>query len=244
MPIPRFYLPAPLAVGATVALNDNAFHHAVRALRLKPGAALRLFNGQGGAFAATLIEIGKREAWARVTGEVPGEVESPLPVVLAQGIARGDRMDYTLQKAVELGVSAIQPLFTERSGVDLTGERRLRKAQHWRGIVIGACEQCGRNRLPEVREPLSLTDWLGRPAAPGWRLLLDPAAERGLRGLAPPAGAVLLLIGPEGGLSSAEITQARAAGFTGIRLGPRVLRTETAGVAALAALQALWGDWD
>ena len=244
MPIPRFYLPAPLAVGATVALDATAFHHAVRALRLKLGAALHLFNGQGGAFAATLIEIGKREAWARVMADVPGEVESPLPVVLAQGIARGDKMDYTLQKAVELGASAIQPLFTERSGVDLTGERRLRKVQHWRGIVIGACEQCGRNRLPEVREPLSLTDWLGQPAAPGWRLLLDPAAGRGLRGLAPLAGAVLLLIGPEGGLSPAEITQARAAGFTGIRLGPRILRTETAGVAALAALQALWGDWD
>ena len=243
MRIPRIYLPLPLTVGATVPLDDNAFNHAVRVLRLKPGAPLALFNGEGGAFAAILADIGKQEAQARITEALPGEAESPLRVVLAQGVSRGEKMDYTLQKAVELGVVAIQPLFTERSGVALSGERLDRKLQHWRRIVIGACEQCGRNRLPEVREPITLTAWLARLAEPGLRLLLDPLAERGLRGLEPPTGTMTLLIGPEGGLSPAEIAHARTVGFTSVRLGPRILRTETAGMAALAAVQALWGDW-
>lgn len=244
MRIPRLHLPVPLTVGATVPLDDNALNHAVRVLRLKPGAALILFDGAGGAFAATLAEVGKRAAWARVTAALPGEVESPLRVALAQGVSRGEKMDYTLQKAVELGVAVIQPLFTERGRVDLAGERLARKVRHWRGIIVGACEQCGRNRLPELRQPLTLAEWLEQPAEPDLRLLLDPLAERGLRGLEPPAATVTLLIGPEGGLSPVEIAQARKAGFAGIRLGPRVLRTETAGVAALAAVQALWGDWD
>jgi 16S rRNA (uracil1498-N3)-methyltransferase len=243
MQIPRLYLPLPLTVGATVRLDDNAFNHAVRVLRLKPEAALILFNGRGGAFAATLADVSKREAWARLLEFLPGEVESPLRVILGQGISRGDKMDYTLQKAVELGTAAIQPLFTKRGGVDLSGERLTRKVQHWRGIVIGACEQCGRNRLPDVHNPQALADWLTQPAEPGLRLLLDPAAEQSLRGLEPPAtGWVTLLIGSEGGLSPAEMAQARQAGFIGVRLGPRILRTETAGLAALAAMQAWWGD--
>ncbi|MCB1776714.1 MAG: 16S rRNA (uracil(1498)-N(3))-methyltransferase [Candidatus Competibacteraceae bacterium] len=244
MRIPRFYLSAPLATGMTARLSGSAFGHAVRVLRLKPGAPLTLFNGAGGAFAATLQEVGKREAWVQVREALPGEVESPLRVTLAQGVSRGEKMDYTLQKAVELGVAAIQPLFTERSGVDLTGERLARKVEHWRSIVIGACEQCGRNRLPALQEPRSLTDWLAQPMETGLHLLLNPLAKQSLRSLEPPTDPVTLLIGAEGGLSPAEINQTQAAGFTGVRLGPRVLRTETAGVAALAALQALWGDWD
>ncbi|MDG4553219.1 MAG: 16S rRNA (uracil(1498)-N(3))-methyltransferase [Candidatus Competibacter sp.] len=259
MRVPRLYLPAPLTIGATVPLSARAFNHAVRVLRLKSGAPLVLFDGEGGAFAATLSEAGKREAWALVSTALPDQAEPPLRIVLAQGISRGEKMDHTVQKAVELGVAAIQPLFVERGGVGLSGERLARKVQHWRSIVIGACEQCGRNRLPELREPLSLSEWLAQPAdlspvcedgvgqrdkARGPRLLLDPLAKQGLRGLEPPTVAVVLLVGSEGGLSPVEIAQARAAGFTGVRLGPRVLRTETAGVAALAALQALWGDWD
>lgn len=247
MRIPRLHLSTALTVGATVPLDDNAFHHAVRVLRLETGAALVLFNGAGGAFAATLTDIGKRGAWAQVTATLPGEVESPLPVVLVQGVSRGEKMDYTLQKAVELGVAAIQPVFTERGGVGLSGERLERKYQHWQGIVIGACQQCGRNRLPALHQPVALAAWLAQPAVDtttGLRLLLDPQAACGLRGLQPPTGAVTLLIGPEGGLSPAEIAQAQRQGFTGVRLGPRILRTETAGLAALAALQALWGDWD
>ena len=259
MRVPRLYLPAPLMTGATVPLNDSAFNHAVRVLRLKPGAPLVLFDGEGGVFAATLGETGKRGAWARVAEVLPDEAEPPLRIVLAQGISRSEKMDHTVQKAVELGIAAIQPLFAERGGVNLSGERLARKVQHWRSIVIGACEQCGRNRLPELREPRSLSEWLAQPAdsllprggelgrgseAQELRLLLDPLAKQGLRGLEPPTAAVTLLIGSEGGLSPAEIAQAQAAGFVGVRLGPRVLRTETAGVAALAALQALWGDWD
>ncbi|NMQ18242.1 16S rRNA (uracil(1498)-N(3))-methyltransferase [Candidatus Competibacter phosphatis] len=244
MRVPRFYLPMSLVTSATVPLNEHAFNHAVRVLRLKPGAPLVLFDGEGEAFAATLGEVGKREAWARVAEALPEEAEPPLRIVLAQGVSRGEKMDHTVQKAVELGVAAIQPLFAERGGVGLSGERLSRKIQHWRGIVIGACEQCGRNRLPELREPLALAAWLTSPMAPGPYLLLDPLAEQGLRDLDPPTGAITLLIGPEGGLSPAEIAQARTAGFSGVRLGPRVLRTETAGVAALAAVQALWGDWD
>ncbi len=136
----------------------------------------------------------------------------------------------------------MQPLLTERGGVDLSDERQSRKMQHWRGILIGACEQCGRNRLPELREPLALTDWLAHPADTGLRLLLDPAATTSLRDLKP-SDAVTVLIGPEGGLNPAEIALTRAMGFVGVRLGPRVLRTETAGLAALAAIQTLWGDW-
>ena len=243
MRVPRLYLPIPLATGITVPLDDHAFNHAVRVLRLGVNAPVTLFNGQCGAFAATLTKVGKRQAQAQVMEAVPGEVESSLPVTLAQGVSRGEKMDYTLQKAVELGVAIIQPLFTERSGVDLTGERLARKVQHWQGIVIGACEQCGRNRLPELREPLTLIDGLTRlTKEPGLGLLLDPLAESGLRGLTPPAGPITLLIGSEGGLSPEELARAREAGFIGIRLGPRLLRTETAGVAALAAIQALWGD--
>ncbi|HPF60393.1 MAG TPA: RsmE family RNA methyltransferase, partial [Candidatus Competibacteraceae bacterium] len=137
MRVPRLYLPVPLATGMTLPLNENAFNHAVRVLRLKPDAPLTLFNGQGGTFAAKLLEVSKREAWVQVTSALPGEAESPLQVTLAQGISRGEKMDYTLQKAVELGVAAIQPLFAKRSGVDLAGERLIRKIQHWRGIVIG-----------------------------------------------------------------------------------------------------------
>ena len=225
-------------------LKDNAFIHVNRVLRLKVGAKLILFNGKPDAFAATLTEIGKRAIWARITEVLPAESEPALRIVLAQGISRGEKMDYTVQKAVELGVNAIQPLVADRSVVDVTGERLTRKIQHWRGVMIGACEQCGRNRLPELREPLTLMDWLARPLEPGLRLLLDPDASQGLRALRLPADGVTLLIGPEGGFSATEVERAQAAGFTGIRLGPRVLRTETAGIAALAAIQALWGDWN
>lgn len=243
MRVPRLYLPIPLATGLIVQLDDHAFNHAVRVLRLGVKAPVTLFNGQGKAFAATLTAVGKRQALARVMDTLPGEVESPLTVTLAQGVSRSERMDYTLQKAVELGVAAIQPLFTERSGVDLTGERLARKVQHWQGIVIGACEQCGRNRLPALREPLTLIDGLTPlTATPGLGLLLDPLAATGLRRLTPPSSPITLLIGSEGGLSPAELAKAKEAGFVGIRLGPRILRTETAGVAALAAIQALWGD--
>lgn len=243
MRIPRIYLPLPLTVGATVQLDDNAFGHAVRVLRLKPGADLVLFDGRSHAYAAILKEVGKRDAWVEIRADLPVQAEPPLRIVLAQGISRGDKMDYTVQKAVELGVNAIQPLFTERGGVDLTGERLLRKVQHWQGIIIGACEQCGQNRLPELYQPLPLMAWLEQLTVAELRLLLDPTARCGLREISASVDQITLLIGPEGGLSVAEIAKALATGFVGVRLGQRVLRTETAGLAALSAVQTLWGDW-
>ena len=215
----------------------------IRDRRLQPGAGLVLFDGGGRAFSATLTTVGKREAWAEISEALPVENEPSLRIVLAQGISRGDKMDYTVQKAVELGVNAIQPLFTERGGVDLTVERLLRKVQHWQGIIIGACEQCGQNRLPELQQPLPLMAWLEQPAA-GLRLVLEPTARCGLREISAPIDQITLLIGPEGGLSVAEVAKALASGFVGIRLGQRILRTETAGVAVLAAVQTLWGDWN
>lgn len=243
MRIPRLYLPLPLPVGSDVTLPENTRHHVCRVLRLPTGAELMLFNGDGSEFQGRLATVTRQQATVTVTACLPRDVETPLPIRLAQGVSRGERMDYTLQKAVELGVAAIQPVVTERSVAALTGERWPRRRQHWQGIVIAACEQCERNRLPDLLEPLPLADWLATTGAlPDLKLLLDPSATAGLGDLSPPSGGVTLLIGPEGGLSDREIELARSAGFVGVRLGPRILRTETAGVAALAALQVLWGD--
>lgn len=242
MRVPRIYLPTALTVGAPVPLNEAAFNHAIRVLRLKPGDPLIVFNGEGGEYRAILKNVTRREAAARVDEFVPREAESPMEITLAQGISKGERMDYTLQKAVELGVSVIMPLFTERSVVNLSRERLDKRLQHWRGVVIGACEQSGRNRLPSVLAPLELRTWLQGKLELGLRLVLDPMAEQGLTSLAPPGRTITLLIGPEGGLSPEEIALTEMTGFSRIRLGPRVMRTETAGIAALAAVQVLWGD--
>lgn len=239
---PRLYLPTTLAAGALVALDANAFNHAVRVLRLRVGDALTLFDGHGGEYVAELVAVERRAATARVLAARAREAESPLRVVLAQGVSKGERMDYTLQKAVELGVAAVQPLLAERSVVQLDGERLARRVEHWQGVLVAACEQSGRNRVPPLAAPARLGDWLAAGGGEGLRLLLDPQAGTGLRALPAPGGAVTLLIGPEGGLGDGEIAAATAAGWQGVHLGPRVMRTETAGVAALAALQALWGD--
>jgi 16S rRNA (uracil1498-N3)-methyltransferase len=164
--------------------------------------------------------------------------ESPLRITLAQAIARGEKMDWVLQKATELGVEAVVPLLTERTEVKLDAERSEKRSAHWRGVVIAACEQCGRARVPAIAAPVTLRDWLAGRATPGW--FLDPDAERGLRD--PEPGELTLVVGPEGGLGDRDLASLRAAGFRGLRLGPRILRTETAGVAVLAALQALHGD--
>ncbi len=240
MRIPRFHQPGPLAAGQRLRLSETAFRHAVRVLRLKLDDALVLFDGRGGEYPARLVELDKREAWVELGAHVAREAESPLAMVLVQGVSKGERMDYTLQKAVELGVAEIRPVFSARAVVALAGERLERKLEHWRGVVASACEQSGRNRVPEVHAPVELATWLAQPVDRG--LVLDPGAGCGLRGIAVPAGRIALLIGPEGGWSGAELTAAFGAGYIGVRLGPRVMRTETAGVAALAALQALWGD--
>jgi 16S rRNA (uracil1498-N3)-methyltransferase len=241
MRISRIYHPASLSSGGRAELSGNAANHVARVLRLPLGAPLILFNGEGGEYPATVEGLHKHTVTVRL-GEFQGrERESPLTIWLAQGISRGERMDYTMQKAVELGVSRIIPLFTEHCGVQLSGERLEKRIKHWQGVVISACEQCGRNRIPQVTAPVTLTEWVMAPGD-GLRLVLDPDAEHSLPQIPAPTERIALLIGPEGGLSELELELAKQAGHVGLRLGPRILRTETAAVAALAAAQSLWGD--
>jgi 16S rRNA (uracil1498-N3)-methyltransferase len=247
----RVYVDAPLAPGARVTLSGNAASHVTRVLRLRVGETLTLFNGRGGEYAAAIDTAHGGEVTVTVGEHRPVERESPLALTLAQGISRGERMGLVVQKATELGAVRLVPLLTERSVVRLDARQADRKRNHWRAIAVGACEQSGRNRVPEVLAPLALRDFLraapadapGRGTAP-LQLLLSPAGERSIAELAGPLSAVTVLIGPEGGLDEAEREAAVAAGFTPVRLGPRILRTETAAIAALALLQRQFGDLD
>ena len=242
MPIPRIYLAVTLQPGTEVALDARGVGHVVRVLRLRVGDAVFLFNGDGRDYAAELIEVHKGQARCRVGNSQERITESPLKVELAQGISRGERMDYTLQKAVELGVQRIVPLATERSQVKLSGDREEKRLQHWQGIILHACEQSGRSRIPELCSVQRLDQWLATRSRDGRGLFLDPEGNVTVRGLIDPVEAVSLLVGPEGGLSPAERELAVSAGFQRLRLGPRILRTETAALTALAALQGIWGD--
>ena len=244
MRLTRVYVDAPLAAGKRVILEGNAASHVTRVLRLRVGDALTLFNGAGGEYAAS-IEAARGGRLTVAVGEPRAvERESPLTLTLAQGVSRGERMDLVVQKATELGVSGIVPLFTERSVVRLGAQQAERKLNHWRAIAIAACEQSGRNRLPKVAPPVSLADLLRSGAErEGGRLLLSPGATSRLDALPRPATSVTVLIGPEGGLTNAEQEAAVTAGFLPVRLGPRVLRTETAAIAALALLQREFGDF-
>jgi 16S rRNA (uracil1498-N3)-methyltransferase len=231
----------PLETGARVRLAGDAAGHVTRVLRLRPGAPLTLFNGTGGEYSGT-IEAVRAGAVTVAVGEAQRiERESPLQVTLAQGVSRGERMDLVVQKATELGVSRIVPVFTARSIVKLDGHKAARRLEHWRVISIGACEQSGRNRPPQLTSPLTLEELL-REERSGTRLLLSPAAPLRLPQIPRPEGAVLVLIGPEGGLAEEEQQRALAAGYLGVRIGPRVLRTETAAIAALVLLQREFGD--
>jgi 16S rRNA (uracil1498-N3)-methyltransferase len=242
MSAPRFYLDQPLALGARFSLPPGPARHAARALRLAVDDVITLFNGRGGEYPARIERINKDEVAVAVTGFADVERESRLRVMLAQGISSGERMDYTLQKAVELGVVAIQPIASKRSVVKLAGERADRRVAHWQGVVASACEQCGRNRVPGVAAPLALANWLGQHSG-GRLLFLSPLAEARLADLSTPAAMDCLVAGPEGGFEADEIAALTAAGAIPVRLGPRVLRTETAALAALAAMQTLWGDF-
>jgi 16S rRNA (uracil1498-N3)-methyltransferase len=237
----RLYCDLPLSPGAEIVLPDAAARHAVAVLRLQVGDTLNLFNGEGGEYRASLVAVSKREARARLIEFHAAERESPLEITLALGISAGERMDYSLQKATELGVTAIQPLATERSVVKLAGERADKRLQHWQHVVIAACEQCGRNRVPAVAPVQKLFRYLAAVDRNQRLLMLSPDAATPLKRV-PPAASVVLLIGAEGGLAPAEYQAAAASGFEPVSLGPRILRTETAPVAALAVLQALWGD--
>ena len=243
MRIVRHFVDEALVVGDSLLLPEVAHAHLVRVLRLAPGDRVRLFNGDGYDYEAELEAAGKREARARVLSRVAVASESPLAITLAQGIARGEKMDLVLQKATELGVARIAPVQTERTEVKLDGERAEKRGAHWRGVVASACEQSGRARLPELLPPRSLADFLATDSTT-LKLVLDPAAATTLAQVQPaPGETICLLVGPEGGLSERDLAAARAVGFSGLRLGPRILRTETAALAAIAGLNALHGDW-
>ena len=241
MSIPRIYTAEEIREGIVIRLDKAAANH-LRVLRLKPGAGVNMFNGTGGEFQAVITDIGNEFVAVNIGQHVVREAESPLRINLAQGISRGERMDYTIQKSVELGVTSIIPLLTERCGLKLSPERAAGRLRHWQGVITSACEQCGRNRLPAIHTVDSLRNWLGQINDDGIRLVMDKRNSCSLSQLDRPSGAITLLIGPEGGLTDEELALAKDAGFTGIRLGPRILRTETAGIAAICSLQALWGD--
>lgn len=240
--MPRFYCPSPLHVGRTVSLPPEVARHALGALRLRDGDAVILFNGDGHEYHGVLqVRDGAR---VNLNAQLSPPRESGLELLLAQGISSGERMDITIQKAVELGVRGIQPLSMRRSVVRLAGEKLEKRRVHWQAIVAAACEQCGRNVLPMVAPISDFMLWQREQSAqPALRVMLDPTATASLAALPPPSGPVVLLAGPEGGFDPEERTRAVAAGFIGVRLGPRILRTETAALAALAAMQALWGDF-
>lgn len=240
MRIPRIYLPVPLTSGTTVELDDHARHHVVQVLRMKSGEPLIVFDGKGGEYEATLDQVSKRQTTILIGLFHDIVRESSLQTSLGIGISKGDRMDYALQKAVELGISHIVPLYTEYCVVQLNAARELKKHAHWQAVITSACEQCARTILPVLQPPLDFESWL--TTATGEKLILDPRADLHLTGKHPAGTSVTLCIGPEGGFSQEEIDLASAAGFTPVSLGPRVLRTETAAIAALAVVQSHWGD--
>ncbi len=237
---PRLFHPEGLAAGAVVTLAQGAHRH-IQALRLAAGDAVTLFAGDGWEWPAELVQVGKRQSVAKLRPAEMRDRESPLEVTLVQGICAADRMDWVVQKATELGVSAIRPIVTQRTVIRLSAERQERREQHWQAIAESACEQCGRNRVPRVHPGLALTDFLAIEASPGLRILLLPGATQRLADLVP-QGPVSVAIGPEGGFTDLEESLLASRGYQAVRLGPRTLRTETAPLAALAVMQSLWGD--
>jgi 16S rRNA (uracil1498-N3)-methyltransferase len=240
---PRVYHRERLQVGRDFELDESAAHHLARVLRMRPGDDVVLFDGTGGEHRGTVRTVDRSVVRVRLEAFDPVERESQLPVGLAQVVSAGERMELTVQKAVELGVAWIQPLSARRAKVRLAGERAERRVTHWQRVASAACEQCGRNRVPRVHPLLDFPDWLAEITPVPQRLMLDPAAERRLSAAGPLSGEVILLAGGESGFAPEEADLAVQRGFVPVSLGPRVLRTETAGLAALAAIQALWGDF-
>lgn len=240
----RFFSPDPLSVGLTAQLSEHAAAHAIRVMRLKTGDTLTLFCDDGHDYLCQLSSVEKKSATVEVLSRTQVSNESPLSIRLLQGISSGDRMDYTIQKAVELGVTEIYPLSTERCVTKLSGDRAEKRTEHWQGVAIAACEQSGRAVIPRVHAPLALPQWLSQYATPDClNLLLNPVGAKRLAALSKPDHPIHLLIGPEGGLSAAEIELATQHHFQSIVLGPRILRTETAALTAIACMQSLWGDF-
>jgi len=239
----RFYFEGVLTPGSRIELPEETARH-LRVLRLRPNEAFILFDGRGGEYPARLVQQDRRSLVVELGAHVAVERESRLRVTLAQGISSGERMDLTIQKAVELGVAAIQPLLAGKSVVRLDADRAAAKVAHWRRVVIAACEQCGRNRVPEVSAPISVAAYCSSLTGEGVRILLSPEGDAALEAcVVPGAAALMLAAGPEGGFDAFEDKLFRKAGFVAVRLGPRVLRTETAAPAALAALAALTGEF-
>ncbi|BCL76892.1 ribosomal RNA small subunit methyltransferase E [Jeongeupia sp. HS-3] len=239
--MPRFYLDAPLAAGQLLSLPESLARH-VQVLRMQPGETITLFNGHGGEFAATVTAMGKRNVDIEIGTHDPVERESPLHTVLLQAVSSAERMDYTIQKATELGVSHIVPVYSQYCQQRLSGERAEKRLAHWRAVAAAACEQSGRTRVPQIAAVTALADALVALSPVGVRLLMSPVGAVAFRSLPDAITSVAMLVGPEGGLSAAEEALALAAGFTPLVLGPRILRTETAGPALLALAQARWGD--
>ncbi len=242
MRVTRVHVDAALSTGASITLPETASAHLVRVLRLQPGDACVLFNGDGHDYDARITSVGKRSVETLVVGDRAVHNESPLRITLVQGIARGEKMDWILQKATELGIVGIVPVASERSEVKLDPERAGKRLAHWRSVVVSACEQCGRARVPDVAAARSLQAALtDLPAVP--RFLLDPEAAQSITTVSQPlAAGSVLAVGPEGGWSPRDREMLGSAGFSGLRLGPRILRTETAGIAAIAAMQSRFGD--
>jgi 16S rRNA (uracil1498-N3)-methyltransferase len=240
--MPRFFCPQPLAIGDHIDLPANVAHH-LHVVRMAPGAHITLFNGEGGEFTATLTTIEKKRAQAEIKTFSPREAELRYAITLAQALPEASKMDWIIEKSVELGVSAIQPLAAQRCVVRLSAERAAKRHEHWQGVIISAAEQSGRNRLPALAEVTDFNHWIARHDL-HHRILLSPRAELSLSDWARhhPAQSVALLIGPEGGLSEQEESAARAHGALALSMGPRILRTETAGMAAVACLNAVWGE--
>jgi 16S rRNA (uracil1498-N3)-methyltransferase len=240
--IPRIYTDTPLQAGAEAQLDDNAAQHVGRVLRMQPGQALSLFNGDGQDYPALIASASKKNVTVQVQQPTANSSESALEIVLGQTLSKGDRMDYAVQKATEMGVTRIVPLSTERCDVRLKGDREDKRLSHWRSVAISAAEQCGRARVPDILPVMNITEWLEYSQGCDLRLVLHHRTEQSLDSMAKP-NSIALMIGPEGGLSADEITQAEKSGFLPVSLGPRVLRTETAPVAAMALCQWLWGDF-
>jgi 16S rRNA (uracil1498-N3)-methyltransferase len=243
MRVARFFVDPPLKAGLRLALPERAAHHATRVLRLRVGDAVTLFDGRGGEYPATIVERARDGMSVEAGERLEIEREAPLGIVLAQGISGAERMDFTVQKAVELGVAAIQPLDCEKSVVRLDAQRAASRLAHWQRIVVAACEQCGRNRLPDVRTPLSVAALCDATGAEPAKWLLAPNAPTRLRDAARALdNGLVMAAGPEAGFSDAETRALLAAGYAPVHLGPRILRTETAALAAIAAINAIAGD--
>lgn len=240
--MPRFHLPENLSVGQTVALPDNIVRH-LNVLRVRPNENITLFDGKGKAHAARLTVLEKRRAEAEILHEDTTDNESPLNITLIQSISSGDRMDFTLQKSVELGVTAIQPVISERCIVRLDGERAAKRLARWQEIVISACEQSGRNTVPPVLPIIGYREALDKMPSESTKLIMSINRARKLGDIRQPSGAIVFMVGPEGGWTEQEEQQAFDAGFQAVTLGKRILRTETAPLATLAAMQTLWGDF-